>query len=94
VTVATVVPSIAAVIELPWKPSESLCQVPVPGAVTVPLASVVQSQLSSLFSSSQAPVSLKSQMVGVQPVVVPALQAHPAEDLGGAAALLEQHTRS
>jgi hypothetical protein len=45
VTEPTVVPLIAAVIVDPSKVSASCDQVPVPGAVTVPEASVVRSPL-------------------------------------------------
>ena len=56
VTVATVVPLIAAVIVLPLKVSARCCQVPVPGADTVPLASVAGEPLVLSRSTCQAPV--------------------------------------
>ena len=56
VTVVTVAPLIAAVIEAPLKVSARCCQVPVPGAGTVPLASVTGEPLVLSRSSDQAPV--------------------------------------
>ncbi len=55
-TVVTVVPLIAAVIEAPLKVSARCCQVPVPGADTVPLASVVVLPLLLSRTTCQTPV--------------------------------------
>jgi len=58
VTVATVVPLMAAEMLLPLKVRARCCQVPVPGAVTVPLASVVSVSLVLLRTTDHAPVLL------------------------------------
>jgi hypothetical protein len=58
VTVATVVPLIAAVIVAPLKVSARCCQVPVPCAATVPLARVVSVSLVLFRTIDQAPVLL------------------------------------
>jgi len=56
VTVPTVVPLIAALMVWPLKVSASSCQVSRPGAVTVPLASVVSVPPEELRTIDQAPV--------------------------------------
>ena len=65
VTVPTVVPLIAAEIVWPLNVSARCCQVPVPGAVTVPLASVVSPPLLLFRTIDQAPVLLQLQVVVV-----------------------------
>ena len=54
----TVVPLMAAEIVCPLKVSARCCQVPVPGAVTVPLARVVSVSLVLLRTRDHAPVLL------------------------------------
>ena len=57
-TEPTVVPLIAAEIVSPLNVSARCCQVPVPGAVTVPLARVVSVPLVLFRTIDQAPVLL------------------------------------
>ena len=56
VTVPTVVPSMAPLIVWPLRVSARWCQVPVPSAATVPLASVVIVPLVLLRKIDHAPV--------------------------------------
>src|SRR4051794_32173220 len=58
VTVPSTVPSTEAVMVLPEKPSDSLCQLPVPSADVVPVRSVVFCWLVLFRRIDQAPVSL------------------------------------
>jgi len=58
VTVPTVVPLIAALMVWPLKVSDRCCQVPRPGAATVPLARVVRVPPVELRVIDHAPVLL------------------------------------